>query len=243
MAGIAAGAIAAHALHRESAAAPPVYLIPGLGADSRGYRGAWTEIPGAVFVEWPAYVGEMSVPAVAKFVADAWRVPDGAVLVATSFGGAVACEIAKLRSLRALVLVASSADPADYHGARSLRRWRRWVSLARIQRFLRQREGIRRQRHGHTPSAFTRALLDSIEQFTVCDLAFYEGMLDALAEWPGGSGERTPLVRIHGTQDRKVRVPREADLLLDAGHLVALTHARECADFLIAALARDFTPA
>jgi len=220
------------------ASGPPVFVIPGMGADSRTYRGPWTEIPNAVFVEWPAYAGEMSVPAIARHVTEAWRIPDGAVVVAASVGGAVACEIANLRALAAVVLVCGSPDPADYTGARSMRKWKRWLPLAGIQRFLRRREGIRRQRSGRDAPPFTLALLDAIEQFTVCDLALYEGMLDAMATWRGFTDARTTLVRIHGTHDRKVRVPAQADLLLDAGHLVPATHARECADFVKAVAAR-----
>lgn len=220
------------------AGGPPVFVIPGMGADSRAYRGPWTEIPNAVFVEWPAYAGEMSVPAIARHVTEAWRIPDGAVVVAASVGGAVACEIANLRALAAVVLVCGSPDPADYVGARSMRKWKRWLPLAAIQRFLRRREGIRRQRSGRDAPPFTLALLDAIEQFTVCDLALYEGMLDAMATWRGFTDTRATLVRIHGTHDRKVRVPAHADLLLDAGHLAPATHACECAEFVKAFAAR-----
>lgn len=217
-------------------ASPPVYLVPGLGADSRAYRGPWGDLPGAVCVEWPSYAGEMSVPAVARHVVDAWRIPDGAVVVAMSFGGAVACALSHLRSLRALVLVASSADPADFRGAAKLRRWAHRVPLRPIQRFLRRREGIRRQRYGRDPSPFDQALLDSFEQFAVCDLAFYTGMLDALAAWTGGIAQGTPVLRIHGTRDRTVLPPAQTDLPLDGGHLVGLTHARECASFVRATM-------
>ncbi|MFO1317386.1 MAG: hypothetical protein U1F58_17480 [Burkholderiales bacterium] len=218
--------------------APPVYLIPGLGADSRTYRGPWEEIPGVRFVEWPDYDGEPSIPAVARFVADAWRIPDGAVLVAASFGGAVACEIAGLRALRAVVLIGGSPLPADYEGARTMRAIARFVPLARVQRFLRRREGIRRARYGRTPSPFMLALLDAVEQFSVCPITFYRQMLDALATWRGCADTGARLVRIHGRHDTKVRFPAHADLALDGGHLIASTHARECADFIRATLAR-----
>ncbi|MFO1397898.1 MAG: alpha/beta fold hydrolase [Burkholderiales bacterium] len=221
-------------LRARDPAQPPVYLVPGLGADSRNYRGPWTEIPGAVFVEWPRYAGERSVPAIARYVADAWRIPDGAIVVAASFGGAVACEVSRLRSLRALVLISSSSAPEDFVGARKVRRWQRRLPLARVQRFLRRREGIRRQRYGRDPSPLERAVLDAIEQFSVFDLAFFMDMIDAMATWGGGSDPGTPVFRIHGSRDRTVVPPAHADLLLDAGHLAPLTHAAECAAFVTA---------
>ncbi len=214
------------------AATPPVFLVPGLGADSRAYRGPWMDVPGAVAVDWPPYAGAMSVAAVARHLVDAWRIPDGAIVVAMSFGGAIACEIAKLRKLRALVLIASSTDPADFKGAARLRRWARLVPLRQIQRFLRRREGVRRQRYGRDPSAFDRALLDSIEQFAACDVRFYTGMLDALRAWEGGLAADTPVARIHGTHDRIVLAPAHVDLRLPGGHLVGLTEAHECAAFV-----------
>jgi len=216
--------------------APPVYLIPGLGADSRTFRGPWEEIANAIFVEWPDYRGEMSIAAVARFVADAWKIPDGATLVATSFGGAVACEIARIRALRAVVLIASSPDAGDFIGARQTDRMARFISLTMIQRLLREREGIRRSRYGRDPTPFRRALLDAIEQFTVASIPFYKGMTQALVKWPGCGELPVKLLRIHGRHDRKARVPAKANLLLDGGHLIVMTHARECVDFIKAEL-------
>jgi rhamnosyltransferase subunit B len=221
---------------------PPVFLVPGLGSDSRTFRGPWAEIPGAVFVEWPDYGGEMSIEAVARFVADAWRIPDGAVVVASSFGGVIALEIARTRKLRAVVLIASSPDPHDFDGVRAMRRFARVAPVTAIQRVLRAREGIRRERYGRDPTPFRRALLDAIEQFSVTSVPFYVRMLDAVDRWPGYAGAGTRIVRIHGRQDRKVRVPANADLLLDGGHLIVMSHARECVDFIAAAL-RDLRTA
>lgn len=217
-------------------AGPRVFFIPGLGADSRTYRGPWDEIANGTFVEWPEYEGEASLPSVARFVADAWRIPDGAVLVAPSFAGAVACEIASIRALSAVVLIASSADPADYVGARKMRRLARLVPLPRVARFLRRREGIRRERYGREPSPFVAALLDSVEQWSVTRVPFYLEMLDALARWPGVVDLPTRVVRIHGRLDRTVLPPATADLMLEGGHLIVFTHARECVDFVQASL-------
>jgi len=210
----------------------PVYLIPGLGSDSRTFRGAWAELAHATCVEWPEYDGEMTITAYARFAADAWRIPDGAILVATSLGGAIACEIARIRALRAVVLIASSPSASDFVGIRPTRRMAKFGSLRGIQRLLHEREGIRRQRYGRDPTPFRRALLDAIEQFTVTSLPLYVGMMEAITRWPGGADLAVRMVRIHGRHDRKLRVPASADLLLDGGHLIAMSHARECVDFI-----------
>lgn len=219
------------------ATTPPVFLIPGLGADSRTFRGPWLEIPGARCVEWPEYHGEASLPAVARFVAAAWQIPDGAVLVATSFGGAVACEIARLRRVRAVVLVASSPRSEDFRTVFRMRVLTRLTSLRLTQRLMRQRSGLSRQECGRSPTPFRLALLDSVDMFSVCQADFYRAMFDALAKWPGCPlPADTPVLRIHGRRDSQVRCPAGADLELDGGHLIVMTHARECVDLIQRAL-------
>jgi len=225
---------------QDNAPAPPVYVIPGLGADSRMFRGPWARIPGCTFVEWPEYHGEASIAALARFVADAWGIPDGAILVAASFGGAVACEIARIRAIPTIVLVASSTEAADYSGARKMRVLTKLVSLPGLQRFFRRRENIRRQRHAGDPRPVAHAVLDSIEMFSVCQASFYRDMYGALCRWQGFSDSRTRLIRIHGRQDAQVRFPVKADLEVDGGHLIAMTHARECAEFIRQGLLNDF---
>ena len=220
-----------------------VFLLPGLAADSRTYRGPWDELPGAVYVEWPEYRGEATIPAIARFVVEAWRIPDGAIIVAPSFAGAVACEIANLRALAAVVFVASSPFRADFVALARSYLLRKFLPVAWLQRFLRRREGIRRARYGHAPSPFVLALLDAIEQFSICRLDFYTQLLDALAAWEGHTDARARLVRVHGRHDTTVRVPDRADLMLDGGHLAVMTHARECADFVVAGLAHGFVAA
>lgn len=216
-----------------------VFLVPGLAADSRTYRGPWDELPGVVYLEWPEYHGEATIPAVARFVTDAWRIPDGAIIVAPSFAGAVACEIANLRALAAVVFVASGPDRADFVAHARSYLLRKFLPVAWLQRFLRRREGIRRHRIGRDASPFMLALLDSFEQFGRCQLSFHRDMYDAMSIWPGGIREGVRIVRIHGRHDSTVRPPATADLMLDGGHLVVMTHARECVDFLRKALADE----
>ena len=215
---------------------PPVYLIPGLGADSRTFRGPWAEIPGSVFPEWAEYQGEASIPAVARLVAEAWHIPDGAILIATSFGGAVACEIAKIRRLRAVFLIASGTGWEDFLTARRMRFLTRLLPVRRIQRLCREFEGVRRTRFEENASPFRHAVLDSIDMFGVCQASFYRDMFHALSRWEGRQNVGTRLVRIHGRRDSQVRCPADADLALDGGHLVVFTHARECVDFIQAEL-------
>jgi hypothetical protein len=57
-------------------------------------------------------------------------------------------------------------------------------------------------------------------------------MCAAIFEWEGlGEDVITPL-RIHGRSDRVIPLPSHVDLVLDGGHLIAMTHAEECVRFL-----------
>jgi hypothetical protein len=40
------------------------------------------------------------------------------------------------------------------------------------------------------------------------------------------------MIRIHGRNDLVILPPKRADLLLNGGHLIAMTHAKECVAFL-----------
>ena len=53
-------------------------------------------------------------------------------------------------------------------------------------------------------------------------------MCRAIFTWPGLDTTRLRPLRIHGRRDRVIPPPATADLLLEGGHLIAMTHAAEC---------------
>jgi hypothetical protein len=62
---------------------------------------------------------------------------------------------------------------------------------------------------------------------------FIRAMCSYLRLWPGYEGARDHLFRIHGKKDHIIPCPTTGcDIIDDAGHLLAITHARETADFL-----------
>ncbi|MDZ4406105.1 alpha/beta hydrolase [Prosthecobacter sp.] len=210
----------------------PVYLIPGLGADSRTYHGAWQDLPGCICTDWPEYHGESDIPAVARFMAEAWQIPDGAVLVGTSFGGVIACEIARIRSVRSLILVASGENSGEFKKTKNMRLLTRIVPLPLLQLLFRRLENLLERSVGRQPVPFTRAVLDSIRMFSVCQASFYRTMFPAIARWAGLAACTVRPVRIHGRRDSVIPMPSEVDLVLDGGHLIVMTHAQECVDFI-----------
>lgn len=211
---------------------PPIFLIPGLGADQRNYPAPWTELPGSTRLAWPEYHGRASMPEVARFMAETWRIPAGAILVGSSFGGVLACEISKFLPVHALVLIASSTDGKDFTATARMKWLTRMLPLRLAQWILRCSGPLQELVWGRAASPVARAVLDSIQMFGTCQATFYRDMFQAIETWEGLEASQTRLVRIHGVLDKLVLRSARADLLLKGGHMIAVTHAQECVALL-----------
>jgi len=218
---------------------PPIYLIPGLGADYRNYLGPWEELPNCTYLGWPEYHGKASIPDVAKFMADAWQLPPGAILVGSSFGGMLACELSKILQVHALILVATTTASENCTSTASMNWLTRILPLRLVQQLLRCAQPVLETIWGRAPTPVTRAVLDSIQMFTVCQAGFYRNMFQAMSAWEGFADHHPRLIRIHGKQDKLILPPPNADLFIDGGHLIARTHAQECVSFIQSWLESD----
>ena len=47
-----------------------IYVLPGMGADSTMYSGAWRTLPNCFFIEWPLYQKENSIEKIGKRVVE-----------------------------------------------------------------------------------------------------------------------------------------------------------------------------
>jgi pimeloyl-ACP methyl ester carboxylesterase len=151
-----------------------IYVLPGMGADSTMYSGVWRTLPNCLFIEWPRYKNEHSIENIGRRVVEEAGIKDGAILVGSSLGGIVACEIAKLRNLRRLFLVG----------------------------------GAKRK--------------EEINDF----LALIHPLADLLP---------IEFIQIF---DHVIPVPPDAQKVVDGGHLIAMTHAQECVDFIVSRISR-----
>ena len=220
---------------------PPIYLIPGLGANAGCYPGPWRELPNSTILEWPEYHGSAFMPEVARFASTAWQLPQGAILIGSSFGGLMACEISKFLPLHAVILVCSTTSKEKFTNALRMRRLLRFVWLRFVQRTLSFAMPLLEKIWGRAPTPLARAVLDSIQMFTTCQPGFYRNMFHAILTWEGLKVATTRLIVIHGRQDAIILPPAEADLLLEGGHLIPITHARECVNFILKWLEQDFS--
>lgn len=69
-------------------------------------------------------------------------------------------------------------------------------------------------------------------QFAGADTSFIRAMCAAIFKWEGLGQTTTQVLRIHGKHDLVIPPPSAVDLLLDGGHLISMTRAAECVDFI-----------
>ncbi len=175
----------------------------------------WDGLPGFRAHDWPGAPGVATVRDLAALVVERFAIANGDVVVGASLGGMVACEISRIRRLRALVLVGSAAGAGEisalFRGLRPL------LPLVPLE-FLRRAAG-------NLPG-------ELMQMFAAGDPAFIRAMCAGIAEWTGEEPWPAPVLRVHGLRDLVIPPPPRADLLLEGGHLVAMTHAAECVAFV-----------
>jgi len=186
-----------------------------MGADHTMFRDDWLSLPDCVFLDWPPYRGETSLSAIAARMVREAGIPDGSVVVGHSLGGMVSCEIARLRNLKELVLIGSA---------------RRKEEISRLLAALHPLAAF-------TPFELTQNIAqklpgDLFKMFARSDADFIRATCKAIFEWDGLDESRITPKRIHGRGDQVIPLPLEADLILEGGHMIPLTHARECVAFV-----------
>jgi len=193
-----------------------IHVLPGMGADHRMYSApAWHSFADTNFIDWPDYHGETSIAAIASRVISEARISEGDVVVGSSLGGIVGCEIAHAVSLKALVLIGGAKNKAEISGLLTLLH-----PLARLAPI----EFIQISA-GKFPGELT-------QMFNQSQASFIRAMCAAIFDWSGLDESRIRPLRIHGKQDHVIPTPAQVDLALDGGHLIAMTQADECARFL-----------
>ncbi len=192
------------------------YLLPGMGASSAMYNSLRREVGFEInYIDWPDYCGEKTYAEVAKRVIDACGIEDGDIAGGSSLGGMIALEIARQRKLSAVVLLGSATSPGEVQGfLSSLSPLAGLTPLSLIQILAGKQENI-------VPRMFAEA-----------DPEFVRSMCVYLHSWPGNRNPGVPLYRIHGEKDHVMPSPAEGcEIVPDAGHLLAITHSRECGAF------------
>ncbi|WP_407925419.1 hypothetical protein [Geomonas oryzae] len=186
-----------------------------MGADNRMYPVPWSSLPDFVPHNWVRYSGETSLQEMAESMCDSCLIKDGDNLIGSSLGGMVACEITKIRKIRRLYLIGSAAQKEEV--SRLLTFLHPLVKVAPIE--------LVRLSAGKVP-------LELAQMFADAESAFVRTMCAAIFKWDGLGRTTTQVLRLHGRHDMVIPPPKSVDLLVDGGHLIAMSHARECVQFI-----------
>jgi len=185
------------------------------------YPAPWSTLPGFRAHDWGQSGDVRSIRQLAEVTVAAGGIADGDVLVGSSLGGMVACEITKLRQIPRLFLIGSAVRKEEVNPL-----WAEFHSLVE-----------------KVPLDWVRASARKLPgelaaMFAAADPEFVRAMCLAIFQWDGLGATDTQVFRVHGRSDMVIPPPEHVDLLLNGGHLIALTHARECVDFVAGRLPR-----
>jgi pimeloyl-ACP methyl ester carboxylesterase len=208
-------------------------LLPGLGADARLFERQREAFPQLQVPAWipprkneslPGYAARM-----AERISPSPNVP--LILGGVSFGGMLACEMARHLKPSAVVLIASCRARESLRPChRSLRRllplfpaWGWNIAKPLAGPALRLIGGL-------SPSE--RELLATM--FKETDSRFMHWTVQAILSWHPAPLDGVPVFHIHGTRDRMIpaRCVQPDALVPGGGHMINLTHAEEVNAFL-----------
>jgi esterase/lipase len=193
------------------------YILPGMGATSEMYGSLKRELSfSAHFLDWPSYQGEISFKEVAERIIAENPIDENDVVCGSSLGGMIALEVSMILNTKSVVLMGSALRNDEINRLLSM------ISpLASI-----------------TPLSFIQTIAGKNEEvvsqmFSASDPDFIRSMCKYVSLWPGYLGAIDKVFRIHGKKDHIITCPKsDSDVVENAGHLIAITHAKECAAFL-----------
>lgn len=192
------------------------YILPGMGATSEMYSSLKRELSfRAHFLDWPKYRSERSFRAVAERIIAENPINKNDVVGGSSLGGMIALEVSMILNTKAVVLVGSALRNDEINRLLAI------ISpLASI-----------------TPLSFIQAIAGKNEKavsqmFSASDPDFIRSMCKYLSLWSGYIGPVEKVFRIHGQKDHIITCPQSGcDVIENAGHLLAITHANACSKF------------
>lgn len=196
-----------------------IYMLPGMGASREMYSGPWLELREFQFLDWPRAGASRTLRDVAQLLIQLHDIRSQDVVGGSSLGGMVALEASKILGSEQVILIGTALRPEEIHPA-----LRRLAALSPI-----------------FPLRPAQVLADWIPSRLTCmfskaEAGFVRDMCRSIAQWEGCSRIPSKVHRIHGSHDWLIRPSGSAQIVSGAGHLVAMSHAQECVDWLKARL-------
>ena len=192
-----------------------IHALPGMGADQRMYPDPWNSLPDFVPHDWIRHSGEKTLAEVARSMCEQRGICDGDLLVGSSLGGMVACEIAKIRKIPELYLVGSAVSREEVNPLLELLH-----PLAKVAPI------------NWLQMSAAKFPSDLAQMFASGEPSFIRAMCEAVFDWNGLGQTETRVLRIHGQRDLVIAPPAKVDLLIDGGHLISMSHATDCVEFI-----------
>jgi pimeloyl-ACP methyl ester carboxylesterase len=213
---------------------PRLILLPGLGADERMYAPQCSVFPRLEVPRWLSANPHESLADYSRRMAATIEVSEPFFLGGSSFGGAVALEMARHLKPRAVFLIASCRTPmAIPRHLRFIARCGGWFARGPVLWTAHAVASRSTSRFGELAAEQRTMLVAMIRD---ADPKFLRWGGDALARWSGAADLDVPIHQIHGEADRILPCGRSGtDVAVPgAGHLMNVTHADEVNRFLAA---------
>lgn len=191
-----------------------------MGADSSMYGAAFRVLKEVQFPDWPVYNGEQSISEVALRIIQENNIQPQDIVGGSSLGGIVAAEISRQIQVGKLLLIGSTLNPYNINPIlRKLGSLSEISPVNMISIFV-----------GKANLIFNNQLL---AMFAKSDDRFIKAMCKAVFVWGGLEKPTCYTLHIHGAKDHIIHPPsRDAEIIPDGGHLIAMTHSEAVADFI-----------
>ncbi len=173
---------------------PPLYVIPGLGTDTRIFS-RWKTLP-FMGVEWLEPMKNESLREYAKRMAQSIKHPNP-VLIGVSFGGVLAQEIASFLPVKGVILISSIKSEKELPHSLRIMRFVPFYQLSKGQWRIQTLPlwgrlfGIHEKEERNLIMDMFRKQTDSYRMWAIRNLVHWEA-----------SPYEGPLIHIHGTMDR-----------------------------------------
>jgi pimeloyl-ACP methyl ester carboxylesterase len=208
-------------------------MVPGLNCDHRLLEPQREEFPQMVVPAWIPSRHNESLPDYAARLAETVKPSSDAPLIlgGVSFGGMVACEMARHLKPKAVVVIASCRGPQGlrptYRALRGLlplvpvRTWDVLKLLATPTVMLADRV-----------SPAQRDVL--VRMFQESDSYFSHWVIHAILHWELTPMDGIRVLQIHGRHDRVLpaRRAKADEIIADGGHMINVTHAKQVNAFI-----------
>ena len=193
-------------------------ILPGLGADSSMYDGAiYTTITGVIYANWPQYKGEKLVEEVADRIIKEYKITSADIVGGSSLGGIIAIEIAKKVKNSKVLLIGSTTLPSGINP--KLKSFRDFTKITPLDLF-------KSLAMMFNPDNKVLEMLDR------SNADFVKEMCRALFLWKGLENYNGTIYKIHGEKDRLFYPDKDAKIIPNGGHLIAMTHGNDVSEFI-----------